>query len=221
MKDNLEEIKSEVTLDSILDKMFIETPELVKPNLTELPIKYHISATITMECLAVSKDNAINRAKILTRHLFNKFNVISKSIQYKYVVYKLDASKDLNASEFEQLLKDAIVEEDSSKYSTLKPGKVESKHAFTITTHIGTVNFNYNKYTALSKTSTYTLYIEMFPVPDINLGISAIRYQRDNISKLLNEGAYNIEKALNGTIDVYFPNALTINNEVNKVEDGN
>ena len=200
----------EVTLDSILDKMFIETPELVKPNLTELPIKYHISATIKMECLNVSKGNAIRRAMILTRGMFNTFNIIGESKKYKNVEYQLDASQDVNANMFQIVLDEALILEDSSKYSTLKPGKVEVKHAFSIGTPIAEVKFNYNKYTVLVKTNTYTLYIEMFAVPDINLGISAIRYQRDVIANLLGESAYNIEKTLNGTIDVYFPNTLII-----------
>jgi len=205
-----EALNPEQQLDVILDKMFIDTPELVKPNLTKLPIKYHVSATIKMECLGVSKGNAIKRAMILTRGMFNTFNVIGESKKFKYVEYQLDASQDVNANMFQIMLDEALKLEDTSKYKTLRDGKVEQKHAFTIGTPVGEINFNYNKYTKLVKTATYTLYLEMFAVPDINIGISAIRHQRDAISSILGTLANKIDNGINTVEVISFPNFLTL-----------
>jgi len=200
----------EQQLDTILDKMFIDNPALVKPNLTELPIKYHVSATIKMECLGVSKSNAIKRAMILTRGMFNTFNVIGESKKLKYVDYQLDASQDVNANMFQIMLDEALKLEDESKYKTLRDGKIEQKHAFTIGTPVGEINFNYNKYTKLVKTATYTLYLEMFTVPDINIGISAIRYQRNQISNILGEQTNWINYRIENNREVPFINEVTI-----------
>lgn len=200
----------EQQLDDILDKMFIDTPALVKPNLTELPIKYHISATIKMECDSIGKGNAINRAMILTRYMFDTFNVISESKKYKYVEYQLDSSQDVNADMVKIILEAALILEDKSKYRTLRDGKIEHKHAFTIGTPVGQINFNYDKYTKLVKTATYTLYLEIFAVPDINIGISTIRYQRDIISALLGKQASWIHSHIQDNSDVPFVNELII-----------
>jgi len=200
----------EQTLDTILDKMFIDNPALVKPNLKELPIKYHVSATIKMECLYVNNSNAIKRAMILTRGLFDTFNIIGKSKKLKYVDYQLDASQDVNANMFTIILDEALILEDESKYKTLRDGKIEQKHAFTIGTPVGEINFNYNKYTKLVKTATYTLYLEMFAVPDINIGISAIRYQRNEISKLLGEQGNWIHSHIQDNSAVPFINIIQI-----------
>jgi len=200
----------EQILDDTLDKMFIETPELVKPNLTELPIKYHISVSIKMECIAINNDNAIKRAMILTRGLFDTFNIIGKAKKFKYVDFQLDASRDVNADMFQIMLSEALKLEYKSKYKTIRNGKVETKHAFTIGTPIGEVRFNYNKYTKLVKTATYTLYLEMFAVPDINIGISAIRHQRDAISSILGTLANKIDNGINTVEVISFPNFLTL-----------
>ena len=200
----------EQILDDTLDKMFIETPELVKPNLTELPIKYHISVSIKMECIAINNDNAIKRAMILTRGLFDTFNIIGKAKKFKYVDFQLDASRDVNADMFQIMLSEALKLEDKSKYKTIRNGKVETKHAFTIGTPIGEVRFNYNKYTKLVKTATYTLYLEMFAVPDINIGISTIRHQRAIISNSLGTCANMIHSYISVSECTILSNSLIL-----------
>lgn len=197
-------------LDEALDKMLAISPESVKPNLTELPIKYHVSATIKMECLYINNSNAIRRAMILTRGLFDTFNIIGKAKKFKYIDFQLDASRDVNADMFSIMLDEALKLEDASKYKTLRDGKIEVKHAFTIGTPVGQINFNYNKYTKLVKTATYTLYLEIFAIPNINIGVSTIRNQRNEISELLGQGAYNIDNRMKDEVDIYFPNHLTI-----------
>jgi len=169
-----------------------------------------MSASIEMECNSKSRLNATNRASILTRDLFNNWNVINERKLTKSFLYKLDTSEDVNADTLHLLLNNALNLEANSKYKTITTGELKKKSAFQIgipdedRNRTISVDFNYNKYVVTTKTSTYVLHIEIFAIPDINLSLSDIRHLRLDIIKMLGEAIIPIIERVKGDSEIIF-----------------
>jgi len=193
--------------DEALKLKVLESTKLIN----EVPINYHASCKIIMFNTQRNKQNAINRAMILTRQLFNTFE-IKDFIKYgKGFRVEVVTSLEFTPNQLKSDLAKIHITEAQSTYDIFTKAFTKTLLAFVVKSPIGNTAFTYGKCIIIKKAPTYDLYIEIFAKPTIALKLAPIRYQRNELMDKMYSPAQLVTDYINtSNEDIIFPDKIEL-----------